>query len=126
MSAAPSFVTAVTAPAESAACEPFKISSSLPARTGAAPRDLAFTAVTIVPGAFPNGWFFGLDPQLPDVLAQWGAGHPAFVGLLGPDGGSTFTVPAVPPGVPLQAVALDLDPTLRWWQPSAPVSLVTR
>ncbi|MCA8965206.1 MAG: hypothetical protein KDC48_09975 [Planctomycetes bacterium] len=90
------------------------------------PGDLAFTAVTIVPGAFPNGWFFGLDPQLPDVLAQWGAGHPAFVGLLGPDGGSTFTVPAVPPGVPLQAVALDLDPTLRWWQPSAPVSLVTR
>ena len=90
------------------------------------PGDFAFTAVTLVPGAFPNGWFFGLDPQLPDLLAQWGSGHPAFVGPLGPDGGSACMLPLVPPGVPLQAVALDLDPTLRLWQAAAPVSLVTR
>ena len=31
----------------------------------------------------------------------------------------------LPPGIPVQAVALDLDPTLRWRQASRPVAIVT-
>lgn len=90
------------------------------------PGDAYVTAVTIVPGAFPNGWFFGLDPAPWDLIGQVLSGHPVFVGTLDAGGGHEFTVPGLPPGLPVQGVAVDLDPTLRWLQASVPVAVVTR
>lgn len=90
------------------------------------PGDLAFTALTLVPGAFPHGWFFGLDPQLPDLLGQFTSGHPAFVANLDGAGANAFATTGLPLGVSIQGVALDLDPTLRWWQAAAPVAVTIR
>ena len=90
------------------------------------PGDLHFTALTLLPGAFPAGWFFGLDPNPADLLGQLASGHPLFVGLLGSDGNHELTVSGLPPGLQLFGVSLDLEPTLRWLQPSAPVAVRTR
>lgn len=90
------------------------------------PGDLAFTALTLLPGAFPNGWFFGLDPTLPDLVAQWTSGSPLFVAWLDAAGEHTLAVPGLPPGVPVQGVAIDLDPSLRRWLVSVPVAVTTR
>ena len=90
------------------------------------PGDLSFTALTLVPGAFPNGWFFGLDPTTPDLLSQFTSWHPAFLGVLDGDGRHEFTAVGLPPGIGLQGVSLDFDPTLRWWQVALPVAVTTR
>ncbi len=90
------------------------------------PGDVYFTALTIAHGAFPNGWFFGLDPTLPDLVGFLQSGHPLFLGLLDAEGGSEVLLRGLPIGLPLQGVALDLDPTWRWLQPSKPVAVVAR
>jgi len=95
-------------------------------RSRGIPGDTYFTALTATPGGFPNGWFFGLDPQLSDLLAGLGSGSPAFLGLLDGDGAHDFGWFGLPPGLPLQGVCLALDPTLRSWQASAPVAVTTR
>jgi hypothetical protein len=89
------------------------------------PGDVTFTALTAAPGAFPNGWFFGLDPELADLLHALGSGSPAFVAALDAGGEHTFVQRGLPPGLPVHGVALDLDPTLRTWRPSAPVTVTT-
>ncbi|MBK8096010.1 MAG: hypothetical protein IPK26_02830 [Planctomycetes bacterium] len=89
------------------------------------PGHLTFTALTVVPGAFPNGWFFGLDPTVADVLAQFASGHPAFLGVLGNDGEHRFDAP-VPSGLNVQGVALQFDPALRLVATSPPVDVTTR
>lgn len=90
------------------------------------PGDTYFTALTTLPGAFPNGWFFGLDPTLPDLVGLMGSAHPAFVGRLDANGAHDFAALGLPPGVPLQSVSLDFDPSLRWWQATTPVQVTTR
>lgn len=95
-------------------------------RSRGVPGDLYLTAMTLSPGAFPNGWFFGLDPTMPELLAQLGTGHPVFVGLLDHAGSRDVSVPGLPIGLPLQAVSLELDPSARWLQASAPVAVVVR
>jgi hypothetical protein len=90
------------------------------------PRDVYLTALTLAPGAFPNGWFFGLDPSLGDLLGLVGTGHPAFLGRLDADGRSDVAVRGLPPGVGLWGVSLDLDPGFQIVRPSRPVAAVTR
>ncbi|MFO1077663.1 MAG: hypothetical protein U1E73_08040 [Planctomycetota bacterium] len=90
------------------------------------PGDTFFTGMTLVPGAFPNGWFFGLDPTPQDLLWQLGTGSPVFVGRLDGTGEHVLAAAGLPPGIALQAVALDLDPTLRRFEASAPVAVATR
>ncbi|MCA8952968.1 MAG: hypothetical protein KDE27_25885, partial [Planctomycetes bacterium] len=90
------------------------------------PGDTAFTALTLAPGAFPNGWFFGLDPAPGDLVWQFQSGLPAFVGRLDGGGEHEFVGFGLPAGLALQGVALDLDPSLRRWQASAPVAVTTR
>jgi hypothetical protein len=48
-----------------------------------------FMVFTLVGGAFPSGWFFGLDVGLPDLMNQFNAGPP-FTGVLDAQGGSTL------------------------------------
>jgi hypothetical protein len=61
-----------------------------------------------------------------DLVSQFVSGHPVFVGVLGGDGGSEFAVAGLPLGLGIQGVALDLDPTLRWLSPSAPVQVTVQ
>lgn len=90
------------------------------------PADGYFTALTLRPGAFPDGWFFGLDPLPADLIAMLASGHPAFVGRLGVDGGSSVTIPGLPPGIALQGVSVEFASGLRVWQIAPPVAGVTR
>ena len=55
---------------------------------GGPPNGGYFMCVTTNPGAFPNGWFYGLDPLFSEVIAQ--VQTPGFVGPLSPTG--TFTL----------------------------------
>jgi hypothetical protein len=69
-----------------------------------------FMAVTLAPGAFPFGWFYGLDLPLFDILTQFNAGPP-FVGSLSACGTATFgPVGGAPSGLTLWAVALGFAP----------------
>ena len=90
------------------------------------PGDTYFTALTVVPGAFPNGWLFGLDPTLNELSAQLSSAHPAFVGVLDGNGAHDFAALGLPRGLSLQGVCLDLDPSLRWMQASPPVQVTIR
>jgi hypothetical protein len=66
----------------------------------------AFTAITLNQGAYPSGWFAGIDIGMPDLLAQWMAGPPFVLPLSAPCGNLTFgPVPNVPGGLTLFAVA---------------------
>jgi hypothetical protein len=73
---------------------------------GGTPGDIFFTALTLTPGAYPYGWFFGLDIGILDLQAQVTSGPP-FVGLLDSAGNSAFTIAGgVPPGLSLQLVTV--------------------
>jgi len=39
------------------------------------------TAITLAQGAYPNGWFFGLDITLTELISQFQTGFP-FSGVL--------------------------------------------
>ncbi len=89
------------------------------------PFDLYFRPITVVPGAFPDGWFYGLDPAAGDLAAQLGSPPPLFVGLFDARGRADLTLP-VPPGLDLQMVALDLDRSIEPLSASRPAALRTR
>jgi hypothetical protein len=65
-----------------------------------------FAAITLNAGAFPFGWFYGIDMPLFDILYQFNFGPP-FVGSFSACGTATVG-PAVglPPGLSVYAVAL--------------------
>ncbi|MCR9246140.1 MAG: DUF1080 domain-containing protein [bacterium] len=90
------------------------------------PGDTSFTAWTVTRGAFPDGWFFGLDPTMPDLLSQAASGHPAFVGRYDYLGRHDLVAYGLPIGVDIQSVTVALDPTLRTWQASAPTAVRIR
>lgn len=90
------------------------------------PHDAFFTAVTIAPGAFPNGWFFGLDIQIDDLVGQLLSGLPVFAGALDADGDHDFAVPGLPLGLPVQAVAFTFDPSFRLLQVAPAVATTVR
>jgi len=95
-------------------------------RRRAVPGDAYFTAVTVAPGAFPHGWFFGLDPGHPQLLSQLRSGHPYFFGIVGPAGTADVTAYGLPIGLQVQAVAFTLDPFLRRLEVSQPVEVEVR
>lgn len=76
---------------------------------GGPPSGTAFTAITLNAGAFPNGWFFGIDIPLQELAIEINFGFPFSVALdtcgnatVGPFGGvpSGLTVYAVSLGTP--------------------------
>jgi hypothetical protein len=80
--------------------------------------------VTLTLGSFPNGPLFGLDMTI-DELANEIALGPPFLGLLGPDGKATFSVPGVPPGLVVYCVSVEANPvTLAIVSVTAPFSYV--
>jgi hypothetical protein len=65
-----------------------------------------FTAVSLTAGAFPFGWFYGIDLPLSDIVALYNAGPP-FVGLLSVCGQATVgPFGGLPSGLTAYAVAL--------------------
>jgi hypothetical protein len=92
-------------------------------RRRAVPGDFYVTALTVTPGAFPNGWFYGLDPALDLLGTQLLSAQPLFLGAVDGTGRADLTVPGLPAGLPLQGVALTLDPSLRVVTSSPPVAV---
>ena len=69
-----------------------------------------FIALSLTPGSYPNGWFFGVDIGLPDLFTLFAAGAP-FTGTLDANGGSAFSIGSgVPAGISVYAVTVELDP----------------
>jgi hypothetical protein len=54
-----------------------------------------FNPITLLPGVFPGGWFFGLDITFTDLANQFYTGYP-FTGGLDATGASTFGPVAAP------------------------------
>ena len=70
------------------------------------PNGTYYLFATLLPGAFPNGWFYGVDIPLQEVVNQVNAGYP-FTGGLGAGGGATIgPFAGLPPGLVLYTVAL--------------------
>lgn len=92
--------------------------------SGGVPGSAYFFAVTFNQGAFPNGPFFGIDPDFGDVWAQFNAGPP-FVDVLGPNGSRSHgPFVGLPAGLTFYAVTVTnvfgATPI-----PTAPVSVTT-
>jgi Lectin C-type domain len=101
---------------------PFGSGSIRLANTQGAPNTPYWTAVTLAQGAYPNGWLFGLDITLAELLNQVSFGVP-FAGTLDATGSSSFTLASgVPPGIPLFAVTIQFGPEVT---ASSPESFVT-
>jgi hypothetical protein len=65
-----------------------------------------FLAVTLGAGAYPLGWFFGIDIPYPELVAELTGGFP-FTGLLDGAGAATIgPIPGLPSGFTVYAVAL--------------------
>jgi hypothetical protein len=84
---------------------PMALTASSPLGSGSLKLDVTagpssgtyFLAVTLAPGAYPNGWLFGLDISYPDLVVQLSAGFP-FTGPLDAFGSfSLGPLPGVPP-----------------------------
>jgi hypothetical protein len=65
------------------------------ANAAGVPGAFYFTALTVVPGAFPNGWFFGVELSPIELFLQLSSPAP-FTGVLDATGGSTFSLTGVP------------------------------
>jgi GEVED domain len=83
-------------------------------------------AITLAPGLFPNGWFFGLDIAYPDLINEFNTGFP-FTGTLSGTGASTFLLPGgVPSGLQIWAVSANFTPGFGvLMYARAPVAYVT-
>jgi hypothetical protein len=93
--------------------------------THGVPGDLCFRGVTLAPGTFPNGPFFGLDLSIADAVFQYLSGHPAFLGSFDGTGRHAYVQPPpLPSGLALYAVTVELDPWMHLVGASLPVSFV--
>jgi hypothetical protein len=70
-----------------------------------------FTAITANQGAYPNAWFSGIDPGIPELLNEWSTGYP-FSAPLSPLCGSVVVGPffGLPNGLTVYAVSLGFAP----------------
>jgi hypothetical protein len=80
-----------------------------------------FLAVTLAAGAFPQGWFFGVDIPFTDLVLQVGFGFP-FSGPLNACGSTIVgQFCGISSGVSLYAVALGINgPGLGPWSSVSP------
>jgi hypothetical protein len=59
------------------------------------PGNFAFNAITLVQGAFPNGWFYGVDIPFAEILTEANSGPP-FLTVLDGSGGYSATFTGIP------------------------------
>jgi hypothetical protein len=110
---------------------PLKLSITAPEGPGSllvandfgAPGKQYFTAITLAPGLYPNGWLFGLDIRVQDLLTELSVLAPPFRGNLDSLGRSRFTIPAgLPPGLSFYGVTITFDSGGAFIEASAPAS----
>jgi hypothetical protein len=102
---------------------PPTLSMSSPSGSGCVQVDLTnmpaagfyFLAATLQQGAFPNGWFFGIDIGFPELQNEINTGFPFLGALSGsacsPGGGATIgQFCGLPPGLTFYAVGLGAPP----------------
>ena len=83
------------------------------------------TAITLSPGGFPQGWFFGIDIPIIALTTEINFGVP-FFGALDASGNSSWSVPAgIPPGLNLYAVSVELDANFLPVLASEPITYLT-
>jgi len=70
--------------------------------TGGIPGNTFVNVITLAAGAFPNGWLYGIDISMPELLNSLNAGLP-FIGTL--DGSGSFLLPPVVLGLPFPITA---------------------
>ncbi len=87
------------------------------------PGDIYFNPITLAPGAFPNGWFFGLDASLTELGSILSSGHPAFLGLFDGTGSARHSLVGAPPGLPVYGVSIDVLDLLPPVASSPPVAI---
>jgi hypothetical protein len=76
------------------------------ALTGGPSYGTYYLAISFAAGNFPNGWLYGIDILLPDLVGQINAGYP-FVGGLDFCGGTVFgPVTGLPSGFAIWSVGL--------------------
>ncbi len=91
--------------------------------TPAVPSHFCLRAFTVDPGAFPSGWFFGIDIGLFDLFGQISSGWPLWT-ILDIGGGSMTYIDGIPVGLgfPIYTVAVELDPVtfvpIAWSPPT--------
>ena len=71
------------------------------------PNGGVFTAVSLVPGAFPNGWFFGIDLPFSEIVFQANVGAPFIASLDAAGKQTSATYGTGLSGYTLWSVALD-------------------
>ncbi len=89
---------------------------------GGVPGDLYFTPITLTAGAFPKGWFYGIDAPVKYLGALLGSGHPAFVGIFDERGRARQSVVGIPSGLMLYGVTIDVFRKLPPVGASKPIS----
>jgi hypothetical protein len=91
------------------------------------PGTALFNCFTTTAGNFPNGWFFGIAPNLAnDVIPQFLSGVPPFRGVTDANGEMSWQLPAgsVPPTFHVWGVTLALSPSGQVLANTAPVAAV--
>jgi len=82
-------------------------------------------ALTLAPGAYPNGWLGGLDISIGDLIAQATAGFP-FTGALGPCGEAQIgPFPGLPVGLQLWGTAVSMNALFGAVTGVAPATTIT-
>ena len=94
---------------------------------GCTPLNPYVTAYTFAPGAFPMGWFFGIDIGWSNLIMQaTDPLGPPTNGFFDANGGSLWILPGgVPPGLTLYSVTVDIDPLTGQPDPTPAISFTT-
>jgi hypothetical protein len=74
--------------------------------TGAPPAGVQFTALTNQAGAFPNGWWYGIDINFTDLISQITFGFPFATGVTACGDVTIGPFPGLPSGVVLYGVTV--------------------
>lgn len=69
---------------------------------------IAFVAIALAAGAYPYGWFYGIDIPWPDLLNEIAMGYPFFVVLQSCGGAVVGPFPGIPTGLTLYGVGLGI------------------
>ncbi|NRA97287.1 MAG: hypothetical protein HRU14_13875 [Planctomycetes bacterium] len=94
---------------------------------GCTPLNPYVTAYTFNQGAFPGGWFFGIDIGWANLISQaTNPLGPPTNGFFDANGGSLWILPAgVPPGLTIYAVTIDIEPVTGQPNPTSAISFTT-
>jgi hypothetical protein len=94
------------------------------ANSGGSPGNNYVNAITTVVGAAPNGWFYGIDIPLYDLVGEILFGPP-FFGTLGAGGTAITIVPGPIPLITVEVVSLELVAGTTLAGVTAPFSYTT-